>query len=63
MFLLFLQLYNRLSCMMQRDTTGMTSENSDLKIRVQTMEQQVQLQDGKFFYIVLFAFKVNRFKF
>jgi hypothetical protein len=49
--------------MMQRDTTGMTSENSDLKIRVQTMEQQVQLQDGKFFYIVLFAFKVNRFKF
>jgi hypothetical protein len=38
--------------MMQRDTTGMTSENSDLKIRVQTMEQQVQLQDGKVFYIV-----------
>ncbi|KAL5675640.1 hypothetical protein ACJX0J_011771, partial [Zea mays] len=31
--------------MLQRDTTGMTSENSDLKIRVQTMEQQVQLQD------------------
>lgn len=32
--------------MLQRDTTGMTSENSDLKIRVQTMEQQVQLQDA-----------------
>lgn len=37
--------------MMQRDTTGLTSENSDLKIRVQTMEQQVRLQDGK----ILFA--------
>ncbi|RLM65300.1 bZIP transcription factor [Panicum miliaceum] len=33
--------------MLQRDTTGLTSENSDLKIRVQTMEQQVRLQDGK----------------
>lgn len=33
--------------MVQRDTSGLTSENSDLKIRVQTMEQQVRLQDGK----------------
>nr|CAH67385.1 OSIGBa0159F11.9 [Oryza sativa] len=32
--------------MLQRDTTGLTSENSDLKIRVQTMEQQVRLQDA-----------------
>ncbi|KAL5215898.1 hypothetical protein ABZP36_007299 [Zizania latifolia] len=32
--------------MLQRDTTGLTSENSDLKLRVQTMEQQVRLQDA-----------------
>ncbi|KAL6652468.1 hypothetical protein ACP70R_011393 [Stipagrostis hirtigluma subsp. patula] len=32
--------------MLQRDTTGLTSENSDLKMRVQTMEQQVRLQDA-----------------
>lgn len=30
----------------QRDTTGLTTENSELKIRLQTMEQQVHLQDG-----------------
>uniref|UniRef100_A0A0A9G889 Uncharacterized protein n=1 Tax=Arundo donax TaxID=35708 RepID=A0A0A9G889_ARUDO len=32
--------------MLQRNTTGLTSENSDLKIPVQTMEQQVRLQDA-----------------
>ncbi|KAK3144376.1 hypothetical protein QOZ80_4AG0312240 [Eleusine coracana subsp. coracana] len=32
--------------MLQRDTSGLTSENSDLKMRVQTMEQQVRLQDA-----------------
>jgi len=31
----------------QRDTNGLAAENSDLKIRLQTMEQQVHLQDGK----------------
>jgi hypothetical protein len=31
----------------QRDTTGLTTENSELKVRLQTMEQQVHLQDGK----------------
>jgi hypothetical protein len=34
---------------MQRDTSGLTSENSDLNMRVHTMEQQVWLQDGKIF--------------
>lgn len=33
----------------QRDTTGLTAENSELKLRLQTIEQQVHLQDGKFF--------------
>lgn len=32
--------------MLQRDTTGLTAENSELKVRVQTMEQQVHLQDA-----------------
>lgn len=31
----------------QRDTNGLNSENSELKLRLQTMEQQVHLQDGK----------------
>ncbi|KAL9233188.1 hypothetical protein vseg_008217 [Gypsophila vaccaria] len=31
--------------LLQRDTNGLTSENSELKIRLQTMEQQVHLQD------------------
>ncbi|KAJ4751566.1 Basic-leucine zipper (bZIP) transcription factor family protein [Rhynchospora pubera] len=32
--------------MLQRDTTGLTAENSELKLRLQTMEQQVRLQDA-----------------
>ena len=31
----------------QRDTNGLTVENSELKLRLQTMEHQVHLQDGK----------------
>ncbi|WVZ65566.1 hypothetical protein U9M48_014907 [Paspalum notatum var. saurae] len=31
--------------LLQRDTTGLTTENNELKIRLQTMEQQVHLQD------------------
>lgn len=33
--------------LLQRDTTSLSSENHELKYRLQTMEQQVQLQDGK----------------
>ncbi|OMP03944.1 hypothetical protein COLO4_10080 [Corchorus olitorius] len=32
----------------QRDTNGLTAENSELKLRLQTMEQQVHLQDGEY---------------
>ncbi|KAM7280476.1 hypothetical protein ACFE04_007610 [Oxalis oulophora] len=35
--------------LLQRDTNGLTAENSELKLRLQTMEQQVHLQDGKDF--------------
>jgi hypothetical protein len=35
---------------MQRDTSGLTSENSDLNMHVQTMEQQVWLQDDNIFF-------------
>ncbi|XP_019168398.1 PREDICTED: probable transcription factor PosF21 [Ipomoea nil] len=32
--------------LLQRDTNGLTAENSELKLRLQTMEQQVHLQDA-----------------
>lgn len=32
----------------QRDTNGLSVENNELKLRVQTMEQQVHLQDGEY---------------
>ncbi|XWS13202.1 hypothetical protein CRYUN_Cryun36dG0017200 [Craigia yunnanensis] len=32
--------------LLQRDTNGLTAENSELKLRMQTMEQQVHLQDA-----------------
>ncbi|KAE9600404.1 hypothetical protein Lal_00046364 [Lupinus albus] len=32
--------------LLQRDTSGLNSENSELKLRLQTMEQQVRLQDA-----------------
>jgi len=32
----------------QRDTTGLSAENVELKIRLQAMEQQAQLRDGKY---------------
>lgn len=31
----------------QRDTTGLSSENTELKLRLQVMEQQAHLRDGK----------------
>lgn len=33
----------------QRDTTGLTSENAELELRLQAMEQQAQLRDGMSF--------------
>lgn len=32
--------------MLQRDTTGLTTENNELKLRLQAMEQQAQLRDA-----------------
>ena len=34
----------------QRDTAGLSAENSGLKMRLQNVEQQVHLQDGKSCY-------------
>ena len=31
---------------MQRDTTGLTIENKELKLRLQSLEQQAQLRNG-----------------
>lgn len=36
-----------ISLFVQRDTNGLTVENNELKLRLQTMEQQVHLQDGE----------------
>ncbi|KAH7572834.1 hypothetical protein JRO89_XS03G0021500 [Xanthoceras sorbifolium] len=33
--------------LLQRDTNGLNAENSELKLRLQTIEQQVHLQDGE----------------
>jgi hypothetical protein len=30
----------------QRDTTGLTTENRELKLRLQSMEEQAKLRDG-----------------
>lgn len=38
---------------MQRDTTGLTTENKELKLRLQAMEQQAQLREGNMFSSVL----------
>ena len=35
-----------MSPMMQRDTTGLTAENKELKLRLEAMEQQARLRDG-----------------
>lgn len=50
----------------QRDTSGLTVENSELKLRLQATEQQVHLQDGMgptcllsfvlFYWLYLFVF-------
>lgn len=34
-------------CFTQRDSVGLTSQNNELKFRLQSMEQQAQLRDGK----------------
>lgn len=37
---------------MQRDTSGLTVENKELKLRLQAMEQQAHLRDGMHFVIL-----------
>nr|ACN35008.1 unknown [Zea mays] len=32
--------------LLQRDTTGLTAENRELKLRLQSMEEQAKLRDG-----------------
>ena len=33
-------------CVLQKDTSSLTTENSELKLRLQSMEQQAHLRDG-----------------
>ncbi|ONK56866.1 uncharacterized protein A4U43_C10F13950 [Asparagus officinalis] len=43
---LFVHIDQELCCKRQRDTTALTAENNELKLRLQTVEQQVHLQDA-----------------
>jgi hypothetical protein len=36
----------------QRDTTGLTAENRELKLRLQSMEEQAKLRDGMLWYSI-----------
>ncbi|MBA0798114.1 hypothetical protein Gohar_008741 [Gossypium harknessii] len=38
--------------MLQRDSAGLTSQNNELKFRLQAMEQQAQLKDGIRFFVL-----------
>jgi hypothetical protein len=44
----------KLSCSacLQRDSAGLATQNNELKIRLQAMEQQAQLRDGKLLAVV-----------
>jgi hypothetical protein len=43
--------------MKQRDTTGLTAENRELKLRLQAMQEQAKLRDGIcFFFVVIICF-------
>ncbi|GJN04171.1 hypothetical protein PR202_ga21695 [Eleusine coracana subsp. coracana] len=52
--------------MLQRDSTGLATQNNELRIRLQAMEQQAQLRDGKLiamlFIIGPFFFSSSNFK-
>jgi len=37
---------------LQRDSAGLATQNNELKIRLQAMEQQAQLRDGKLLAVV-----------
>ena len=47
---------------LQRDTNGLSVENNELKLRVQSMEQQFHLQDGEYLFSkkkILYYFVVS----
>ena len=46
---------------LKRDIRSLTSENSELKIRYQGMEKQVQLSDGKLLGFHWALFSVSTF--
>lgn len=45
--------------MIQRDTTGLTAENKELKLRLQAMEQQAQLREGTHFLESIFLYNMD----
>lgn len=43
--------------MMQRDTTDLTAENKELKLRLEALEQEAQLREGMDRFIYVHALK------
>jgi len=41
--------------MMQRDTTDLTSENKELKLRLEALEQEAQLREGMHHFIFIIS--------
>jgi hypothetical protein len=45
----------------QRDTSGLTAENRELKLRLQSMEEQAKLRDGMFSLKIVQFFRYSLF--
>ena len=43
--------------MMQRDTTDLTAQNKELKLRLQAFEQEAQLREGRHRFIFVYSLK------
>ena len=46
-----------ISHMMQRDTTDLTTENKELKLRLEALEQEAQLREGMHHFIFVYSLK------
>ena len=44
---------------MQRDTTDLTAENKELKLRLEALEQEAQLREGMHHFIFTMPLKMN----
>lgn len=45
--------------MMQRDTTDLTAENKELKLRLEALEQEAQLREGMHHFMFIIPLKMD----